>query len=184
VQTAFAEQVTVVAAGAYAGVLKALVLSAKERGGLGLLPLLAERLAASVAAVAGTAPLDARVVLVPVPSVPQVTAARGLDFTGSLARGAAKLLRRQGRSAQVHPGLRQVRRPQDQSGLGLAARRANLSGAFAASSWLPVGELVVVDDIVTTGASLAEAVRALTAVGRPPVGAAMVAATVRNRGAR
>lgn len=84
-------------------------------------------------------------------------------------------------------GLRLCRRPQDQSELGRSGRLANLVGAFAVARALPMGQVVVVDDIVTTGATLREAVRACAAGGRVPAAGATVAATARTgtrRGAR
>jgi predicted amidophosphoribosyltransferase len=96
---------------------------------------------------------------------------------------AARTLTAAGVPARVHRGLGLGRSPADQSGLDQSSRRANLAGAFVAGR-LPPGGLVVVDDIVTTGATLAEAVRALQVAGRTPVGAATVAATTRNGGAR
>ena len=72
------------------------------------------------------------------------------------------------------------------AGLDAAARRANLSGRFRRLPVpLPPGcRLVLVDDVATSGATLTEAARALTA-GAPagddgPVLAAVVAATVRR----
>ena len=78
--------------------------------------------------------------------------------------------------------LRQGRRVADQSGLDALARARNLEGALRVrgrpgSTGLPV---VVVDDLVTTGASLAEAARALDGCGFVVLGAAVVAATVRR----
>jgi predicted amidophosphoribosyltransferase len=169
----------VVAAGRYEGVLKSILIAAKERGALGSLPVLGQRLAVSVTVLASAASCRMPVVLVPVPSVPASVAERGLDFTAALARIAAAQLRAIGVSAVVARGLSQVRRPDDQAGLGVLARQANLSGAFRATR-LPGGEVIVVDDIVTTGASLAEAARALAAAGRLPLGAATVAATMRR----
>ncbi len=175
-------QLVVVAAGRYDAELKALLLAAKERGGLGLVPVLGERLAVAVTVLAAAGLAD-RLLLAPMPSVPARVADRGLDFTAALASQAAARLRRAGVSVEVVRPLRQLRRPADQSGLGLAARHANLSGAFGAAAQLPAGELIVVDDIVTTGASITEAVRALAAVGRRPLGAATVAATRRIKAA-
>ena len=81
-------------------------------------------------------------------------------------------------------GERLVRRVQDQAGLSAQARAANLEhavmvrpGARAALAGVPC---VVVDDVVTTGATLAECARALRAAGAGPVVAATVAATARR----
>jgi predicted amidophosphoribosyltransferase len=170
----------VVAGGSYEAATKAVLLAAKERSGLGLVPVLAERLAVAVTVLASARPAG-RLLLVPMPSVPARVAERGVDFTAAMAARAAGQLRRVGVPVTVVRALRQVRRPADQSGLGVAARQSNLAGAFAAAATIPDGELIVVDDIVTTGASIAEAIRALTAMGRRPVGAATVAATRRHR---
>jgi predicted amidophosphoribosyltransferase len=77
-----------------------------------------------------------------------------------------------------------ARTPEDQAGLDRVQRLANLAGAFRAVGVHPSGPVVVVDDIVTTGATLAEAVRACQAAGRPVIGGAVVAATMRGGGAR
>lgn len=169
----------VVASAPYEAVLKSLLVAAKERGSLGSLPLLGERLAVAVAALALAAQGEC-LVLVPVPSAGSVVAQRGLDFTASLAWAAASRLRAGGIEVVVSRGLRQVRRPADQAGLSHDQRLANLRGALA-SRRLPAGEVIVVDDIVTTGASLAEAARVLKQVNRNPLGAATVAATIRRR---
>lgn len=171
----------VVAAGRYDAELRRLLLAAKERDSLGAVPVLGERLAAATARLVLERPQlgDGPVLLVPVPTAPSAIAQRGLDLTLSLARLAGRQLRRAGLDVRVVAGLRLVRRPTDQAELGRAGRLANLTGAFAARR-LPAGELVVVDDIVTTGATLVEAVRALAASGREPAGAVTVAATMRR----
>lgn len=172
-------RLVVVAAGSYDDHLRRFLIEAKERSALGLMGALGERLAVSVVALLAQPVAGQRVVLVPVPSVSAAVARRGVDFTGGLARRAASDLSRAGVPTEVAPGLSLTRRPRDQAGLDLQARHRNLAGAYRARR-VPSGLVIVVDDIVTTGASLAEAARALRAAGRPVWGAATVAATPRR----
>ncbi|MFD8566376.1 ComF family protein [Streptomyces sp. NPDC059639] len=163
------------AAAPYQGPVRAVLLAHKERGALGLVRPLGEALAGAVRA---GLPVDGAgaVALVPVPSAPWAVRARGHDPTRRLAYAAAAGLRRDGVSVRVLAVLRQRRAVADQSGLDARQRRANVSGALAvvggASALLgEVGRIVLVDDLMTTGASLAEAARAIRAVTRSPAGA-------------
>lgn len=171
----------VVAGGRYEGELRRLLLAAKERDALGAVPVLAERMASASARLLLDRPEfgAGRLLIVPVPTARAAAAERGLDLTLALARLAALRLCTTGLDVRACAGLRQVRRPADQAELSRDGRLANLAGAFAARP-MPPGELVLVDDIVTTGATLIEAARALRAVGREPFGAATVAATIRR----
>lgn len=163
---------TTCAATPYEGVVVQALLAHKERGRLALVHPLGALLHAAVLSLkAGP------VVLVPVPSARAAVRARGHDHALRLAREAA------GRAGLVAaPLLRPARRVADQSGLSTAERAANLRGALVAAP-APYGlPVVVVDDVMTTGATLVEAARALAAAGLDVRGAGVVAATVRRSG--
>ncbi|MEU4167433.1 ComF family protein [Streptomyces sp. NPDC026665] len=113
------------------------------------------------------------VLLVPVPSARWAVRARGHDPVRRIALAAAAELRRTGTPARVLGVLRQHRAVADQSGLNSRQRAANLAGALevvAGGERLLAegGRVVLVDDLMTTGASLAEAARAVRAA-RPGV---------------
>ena len=169
------------AVGAYSGVLREILLAHKEHGRLGLAGPLGDALAR---AVTGARPGVDEVVLVPVPSRRSAVRSRGHDAIARTARAAARALRRDGRVVQVLPLLRIGRRLTDQAGLTSHDRRANVAGALCVPSTLhPLvlgRSVVVVDDVVTTGSTLAEAVRAVRFAGARSVAVAVVAATVRR----
>ncbi|MFE9428042.1 ComF family protein [Kitasatospora sp. NPDC006697] len=166
----------------YRDPVRRLLIAHKERGSLGLAAPLGGLLARAVLAALAPGPASGPpLLLVPMPSARRAVRARGQDATRRLARAAARSLRREGLPCRVAPVLRPARRVADQTGLGAAARRANLHGALTVrrltAEQLTGRRLVLVDDLVTTGASLAEAARALRAAGCPPPAAATVAAT-------
>jgi predicted amidophosphoribosyltransferase len=165
----------VYAAGRYGDEVRAVVLAHKERGALGLARPLGTALAGAVRRVGAAGPL----LLVPVPSARRAVARRGHDATARMARAAARELRRQGVPARAMTVLRHGRPVADQAGLTAAERLANLSGAVgAAGRGLPLlaaAPVVLVDDLMTTGASLTVAAQAVTAAGGRVAGAAVVA---------
>ncbi|MFJ4097161.1 ComF family protein [Kitasatospora sp. NPDC089913] len=176
------------AAAPYDGPVRRLLLAHKERGALGLAGPLGDALARAVRSALGPCPGPAPLLLVPVPSARAAVRARGHDPTLRLARAAAGALRREGLEARAVPLLRHTRPVADQAGLSAAERHHNLRDALTVR---PPGRLrrsgrpgptgyrpVLVDDLVTTGASLIEAARALSAAGLPPAAAATVAAAV------
>ena len=157
----------------YDGPARALLLGFKERARLGA----ARPLGAALARAAARWQPGA---LVPVPSSAAAVRDRGFDHALRLARVAGAAL-----GVPVVPALQVVRRTADSAGLSATARAANLSGAFAVDPSVVPGLLglrvVLVDDMVTTGASLAEAARALHCAGLQAAGCAAVAATVRRQ---
>ncbi|WP_283138465.1 ComF family protein [Rhizohabitans arisaemae] len=164
-------------AGLYEGELRRMILAYKERGLTALAAPLGLCLAQVVAVALGGA---GAVRLVPVPSARSSTRRRGYDPVARLAAHAARGLRRQGRPAVVSPVLAHRRRVADQAGLSAAGRAGNLSGAFRVAPGELSGAVVVVDDVVTTGATLTEAAVALERAGAHVRIAVTLAATRRT----
>jgi predicted amidophosphoribosyltransferase len=176
-----------VAAGAYAGPVRPAVIAFKERGRAELAVPLGAALALAVAVVVSAVPGPPRpVTLVPVPSSREALRSRGRDHVRELTARAVAELRAAGVPAGESRLLRRRGRARDSAGLSAAQRRANLAGTFERSAGRPgpaaEALLVLVDDVVTTGATLTEAAGVL-ARGRSgdtaPVLAAVVAATPR-----
>ena len=175
-----------VAAGSYSGPVRPTVIAFKERGRAELAGPLGTALALAVAAVAAGVPGAAGpLLLVPVPSSRAALRSRGRDHVRELTRCAVAELRAAGVPAAEAGLLRRRGRARDSAGLSTAQRRANLAGTFALVERVPSGRagvLVLVDDVVTSGATLTEAAAVLAPTvppGGPPVLAAVVAATPR-----
>ncbi len=171
--------VPTVAAGINAGILQRVLVAWKEEGVTRLTRVLDHHLAAAV--VPHLRPGRA-VVLVPVPTSGRSRRARGCDLVDELARASARLLRRTGVDVVVEQALTYARTTQDQAGLSARARFSNLDGALRVrrTDAPDSRDVVVVDDIFTTGATVSDAVRALTENYRRPVGTSVVATTPRH----
>ena len=139
----------------------------------------------------------------PVPTARASRRRRGDDPVGDLAVAAAAAVnvavrRRRGPAHRrpggagaagggclvVVPALVHTRRVADQAHLDRVARARNLAGSMAVGApWRGVvrgATCVLVDDVVTTGATLAEAARALHDAGARHVVAATCATTPRH----
>ncbi|MFG2885422.1 ComF family protein [Streptomyces sp. NPDC048297] len=157
------------AAAPYADEVRTLLLAHKERGALALAGALGSALAGAVRSGLAVGAAGRRgsgpVVLVPVPSARWAVRARGHDPVRRMALAAAGELRRTGTPAWVAAVLRQRRPVADQAGLDARQRRENVAGALEVTAGgarlLDGGRVVLVDDLITTGASLAEAARAV-----------------------
>lgn len=160
-----------------------IIIAQKEHGRLDLARPLGRQLARAAHAAASDA---AAVWLVPAPSARATVRRRGQDPVRRMARIAAAELRVLGRTANVLAVLRHGRAVTDQVGLTHEQRARNLAGALAvrpaATARLALRPVILVDDVMTSGATLADAARAIRAAGGQPVGAAVLAATrFRNR---
>ncbi len=177
-------------AGSYEGLLRKAILAYKRRGWLALDLALGQMLAIAVLchADSGRRPPGHPIVLVPVPAHRDSLRERGVDSVQRLAHQAVAHLQRRGLAASVGVHLvlgHEYRR----SSAGSASGRQGVAGAFAsprrslhgADPRLRGACIVVVDDVITTGATVGEAMRALRAAGLVVGGIAAIAGTPRHR---
>jgi len=99
--------------------------------------------------------------LVPMPLHAARLRTRGFNQAMEIARCIARSLPFE----LVGRGIERLRDTPSQSGLPLARRRANLRGAFACGLDLRGRSVIVIDDVMTTGASLNELARVLKRAG-------------------
>lgn len=141
----------------YDGPLRRLIVAHKDQGRGDLAGVLAVLLGEVVDQV--TEGLS-RPVLVPAPSSPASTRLRGREPLLDIARRMQLST-----PAPLAPLLRLRRRVRDQAGLAHQERASNLLGSMmvadGCAELLDGADVVLLDDVVTTGATLGEATRAL-----------------------
>jgi ComF family protein len=154
-------------AAVYEGALREALHALKFSGKRALARPLAE-LAVEQCVAAMPADIDAAV---PVPLDRARERERGFNQAALLARRIARRL-----AIPTRPRwLTRVRATLPQSDLPATARRANVRGAFRASRDVAGRHVLLVDDILTTGATLGECTRALREGGARRVGVLTVA---------
>lgn len=161
----------------FEGVPARVVRALKADGRTGLARELAPALRAAVEATldaASAGPPGGSIVIVPIPTSRAAFRRRGYRVVELVARRAGLPTARL---------LTTARATVDQRGLDRQARRRNVANSLRARRAEGL-RVVVIDDVVTTGATLEEAVRALRAGGAEVIGAATIAATARRSSPR
>jgi predicted amidophosphoribosyltransferase len=156
-------QVPVFALGRYAGARRRAIIAMKDRGRTDLRAPLARSLALGIHRLLQWGLLDVPLTIVAAPTRGWSARQRGGDPVTRIATLAVV----------SHPGITVVRAlrikalARDSAGLDSAARERNISGrvSLTRGGLPPGGELLLVDDVVTTGATARESVRVLHAAG-------------------
>lgn len=162
----------------YTGPVRAAILAGKERGRRDLPPLLGAALGEGLRALQQAGVLPMEFFLVPAPTRRSSARARGGDPVTAMARAAATVLAAAGRRIAVTPCLYLARGTRDSVGLTAAGRAANLAHAvrFRPEAAPPAGAAVVLlDDVLTSGATMTRSSMTLYAHGLRPVGALVLA---------
>jgi predicted amidophosphoribosyltransferase len=176
----------------YDGAARKALVAFKDSDRRDLVGILAPMLAGAMAAAlsgdqllwAVLAAHNGPVFVVPVPSSPAAVRRRGDAPLELLTRAAVREVGRSSRDLIVSPALRLRRRVADQAGLDHRQRADNVERAMQVRPRWRVSvagvRCLLVDDVLTTGATLVEAARALRAGGASHVTAATIAATQRR----
>ena len=98
-------------------------------------------------------------ILIPIPSRPSIARLRGRQFMVDLSQQLSV-----NTGLPTYENLVHVRKVRDQSSLEARARIKNLGGALKGQRYLS-GKAFLIDDLVTTGATLDEAARAMRDLG-------------------
>lgn len=152
----------------YVAPLDMLMIRLKYHGALPFAREFGERLGDALKACGDVTPL-----LVPVPLAPSRLASRGFNQAWELARVAS----RRAHLPACVDALRRERTTAAQRRLSREERRRNLRGAFVASDRVRGRRIVLIDDVMTTGATCDAAAAALKHAGATHVLAAVVLRT-------
>ncbi len=172
--------VPVWAAGRYRGPLQRAVVGLKEHRRTDLIPVLGGVLAGSLLRLAEweALPPCAALTLIPAPTRTLAARRRGGDPVTAVARAAAYRL---GERVSVVPLLRTAAWTRDSAGLSAGRRMANLADAVALCREPPPrlrdrrSAVLLIDDVLTTGATAAVTVAVLARRGVHPVGTLVLA---------
>ena len=173
------ESIKVHSAAFYGDELARVILLAKEKNNLAARNYLAELVVHSFMEATHEIEGSLTILLIPIPSRSVANRKRGFRHSHLLAKSVASLIKRcSSHEVTVRELLKVNRRTADQSGLNRAQRHENLAGAFSfqgsfqSNGGARARELVfLIDDLVTSGISMREGLRALKGAGIAPFGA-------------
>ena len=162
--------VPVLSLGRYAGARREAIIAGKEHGRVDLIAPLAVALRAGLDRLLVWGVVGAPLTLVPAPTRRSAARRRGGDPVTRMARAATADLP----GVDVTQALRMRAMVRDSVGLSGADRQRNIAGRVKVTK--PVsGEMLVVDDVVTTGATASESVRVLRIAGAQVAGVLAIA---------
>ena len=162
--------VPVLSLGRYAAARREAIVAVKEYGRADLIAPLADALQAGIDQLLAWGVVDTPMTVVPAPTRRSAARRRGGDPVTRIARAATAT--RSG--VDVLEALRMRALVRDSVGLSGADRQRNIAGHVRLTK--PVtGTVLVVDDIVTTGATAAESVRVLHIAGAQVAGVLAIA---------
>lgn len=151
--------VPVFSLGRYAGSRRAAIVEMKDHGRRDLTGHLGEALVHGLERLISWQ-LIGPPILVPAPTRWLAARRRGGDPVTAMTQRARCI-----EGTAVSPVLRMRMGARDSVGLSVSARQRNIAGRIALRGAPPPGDIVIVDDVVTTGATVAESVRVLRAAG-------------------
>lgn len=150
--------VPVFSLGRYAGPRRAAIVAMKEHGRTDLVEPLSVAVHAGLSRLVAWGVVELPLTLVPAPTRRSAARRRGGDPVTALARVAAVP------GSAVVPALRMRAFTRDSVGLSPGQRQRNIAGRVKLRHAVG-GEVVLIDDVVTTGATGCESVRALQTAG-------------------
>jgi predicted amidophosphoribosyltransferase len=162
--------VPVLSLGRYAGARREAIVAVKEHGRADLIAPLAVALQAGLERLLTWGVVGTPLTVVPAPTRRSAARRRGGDPVTRMARAATAGLR----GVDVVQALRLRALVRDSVGLSGADRQRNIAGRVKITRPL-AGDVLVVDDIVTTGATASEAIRVLHIAGARVAGVLAIA---------